>query len=92
MTNLESQIDILGNFYINYKDDKSVKEFIEFNDIGLPLAFLVSEGLCEPTEIALAYIQETFNILLATLGVEDIGFDGLEHLLATAEGSDKQGS
>ena len=84
MTNIETQIDILGNFYINYKEDKSVKEFIEFNDIGLPLAYLTSEGLCEPTEIAIAYIQETFNMLLATMGIEDIGFESLEHLLDTA--------
>ena len=84
MTNIETQIDILGNFYINYKEDRSVKEFIEFNDIGLPLAYLSSEGLCQPTEIAIAYIQETFNMLLATMGIEDIGFESLEHLLDTA--------
>ena len=84
MTNIETQIDILGNFYINYKEDRSVKEFIEFNDIGLPLAYLSSEGLCQPTEIAIAYIQETFNMLLATMGIEDIGFESLDHLLDTA--------
>jgi hypothetical protein len=90
MTNLENQFDILGNFYINYKDDKSVKEFIEFNDIGLPLAFLASEGLCDPTELALVYVQDTFNMLLATMGVEDIGFDSLEHLLATVAEAEKK--
>ena len=84
MTNIETQIDILGNFYINYKEDKGIKEFIEFNDIGLPLAYLTSEGLCQPTEIAIAYIQETFNMLLATMGIEDIGFESLDHLLDTA--------
>lgn len=84
MTNLESQIDILSNFYLNYKGDRSIREFIEFNDVGLPLAFLASEGLCEPTEIALVYIQETFTMLLATMGLQDIGFNSLDHLLATA--------
>lgn len=85
MTNLESQIDILSNFYLNYKGDRSTREFIEFNDIGLPLAFLTAEGLCDPTEVALVYIQQTFTLLLATLGVDDIGFNSLENLLATAE-------
>ena len=84
MTNIETQIDILGNFYINYRDDKGIKEFLEFNDIGLPLAFLASEGLCQPTEMAIVYIQETFNMLLATMQLEDIGFDSLDHLLDTA--------
>jgi hypothetical protein len=85
MTNLDIQIDILANFYINYKSDSNAKEFIEFNDIGLPLAFLTSENLCQPTEIAITYIQETFNMLLATMGLEDTGFDSLDHLLTTAE-------
>ena len=89
MTNLDIQIEILGNFYINYKDDRGIREFIEFNDIGLPLAYLASEGLCEPTEIAIAYIQETFNMLLGTMGLEDTGFDSLDHLLATAEQTGK---
>ena len=85
MTNIETQIAILADFYINYKGDKQLKDFMEFNDLGLPLAYLTSEGLCEPTEIAVAYIEETFSILLATMGVEDIGFESLEHLLSTAE-------
>jgi hypothetical protein len=85
MTDLDKQFDILANFYLNYKDDSSTREFIEFNDIGLPLAFLTAEGLCQPSELALVYIQETFDILLATLGVTDIGFESLDHLLATAE-------
>lgn len=84
MTNIETQIDILGNFYINYKEDKSIKEFIEFNDIGLPLAYLTSEGLCNPTDQAIIYIQETFNMLLGSMGLEDTGFDSLESLLDTA--------
>jgi hypothetical protein len=87
MTSIDNQINILSNFYLNYKDDKSVGDFIEFNDIGLPLAFLAVEGLCDPSEIGLIYIQETFNILLATLGVEDNDYDSLESLLATAEKS-----
>lgn len=84
MTNLETQIDILGNFYLNYRDDKAIGDFIEFNDIGLPLAYLTSEGLCQPTDMAIAYIQETFNMMLATMGLEDIGFDSLDHVLDTA--------
>jgi hypothetical protein len=85
MTSIESQFDILSNFYLTYKNDNHLKEFMDFNDIGLPLAFLVSERLCEPTELALIYVQETFNMLLAVMGIQDIGFNSLDHLLATAE-------
>jgi hypothetical protein len=89
MTDIDNQCIILADFYINYKADNSVKEFIEFNDIGLPLAFLKSEGLCELNNNSEVYIQETFNLLLATLGVDDIGYDSLDHLLSTAEEKSK---
>lgn len=85
MTSIDNQIDILASFYLNYKHDSNVADFMDFNDLGLPLAFLTAEGLCQPTDIALAYIQETFIMLLATLGVEDKDYDSLDHLLATAE-------
>jgi len=84
MTNIETQIDILGNFYINYKDDKGLKDFMKFNDIGLPLAFLASEGLCDLSEEAVVYIEETFKMLLQNLKINDIGFNSLDHLLDTA--------
>jgi len=89
MTDIENQCIILGDFYLNYKSDNAVKEFIEFNDIGLPLAYLKSEGLCELNDQSHLYIQETFNLLLATLGVDDIGYDSLDHLLSTAEEKSK---
>jgi hypothetical protein len=89
MTDIENQFDILSNFYLTYKDDSSIKDFIDFNDIGLPLAFLVSEELCEPTELALIYVQETFAMLLDTMGLKDIGFKDLDHLMSTAEKSGK---
>ena len=85
MTDIDIQCNILGDFYINYKGDSSIGDFIEFNDIGLPLAYLKSEGLCILTDQSIIYIQETFDLLLATLGVDDIGYDSLEHLLSTAE-------
>lgn len=89
MTDIKIQCNILGDFYINYKDDSHLKDFMDFNDVGLPLAYLSSEGLCELTQTAHAYIQETFDMLLITLGLKDIGYDSLEHLLSTAEQAGK---
>ncbi len=85
MTDIDQQCNILSSFYLNYRDDKALYEFMEFNDIGLPLAFLASEGLCDLNDSSNIYIQETFDMLLITLGLEDIGYDSLEHLLSTAE-------
>ena len=87
MTDLENKIIILSDLYINYRDDKEFKDFIEYNDIGLPLSYLLSENLCQVTDIGVVYIEETWNVFLASLEIEDEGFESLEDVLATAQGS-----
>jgi len=88
-TDFSKKIEILGEFYFTYRDDKELKEFIEFNDLGLPLAYLASEELCEVTQEGSDYINETWVILMAALGIEDIGFEDINEMMKAAE--EKQG-
>jgi len=87
MTNIENKVIILSDLYINYRDDKDFNDFIEYNDIGLPLSYLLSEGLCELTDIGFIYIEETWNVFLASLQIKDNGFESLEDVLSTAQKS-----
>jgi hypothetical protein len=80
LTPFESACAILAELWINHKDDKEFIDFISYNDLGLPLAFLIDSEIVTPTEIAIKYIEETWIILLASLGVEDVGFESLEDL------------
>ena len=41
VTSFESICAILGELWMDYKSDKYFKDFIEYNDIGLPIAFLI---------------------------------------------------
>jgi hypothetical protein len=66
---------------MDYRGDVEFQDFIEYNDLGLPLAYAISEGIVEKTEIASNFINEAFDILLAALGVEDTGFESLEDML-----------
>jgi hypothetical protein len=77
-TIFENQAKILGNLYMNYKDEEEFEDFIEYNDVGLPLAYLMSEGLSIPTDDGVRYIQETWELFLGGLGIEDTGFETLE--------------
>ena len=45
MTDFVTQCVILGQLYENYKEEKDFKAFIEYNDLGLPLAYLTAQGL-----------------------------------------------
>lgn len=85
MTDFSSICDILGDLYSNYKEDKNFRDFIEFNDLGLPLAYLTSENLCEPSDDGIRYVTETWELFLAGLKVKDEGFEDLDQLLGFAE-------
>ena len=90
MTDFSSICDILGDLYSNYKEDKNFGDFIEFNDLGLPLAYLTSENLCEPSDDGIRYVTETWELFLAGLKVKDEGFEDLDQLLEFAEGKSKE--
>ena len=63
------------------KSDKYFKDFIEYNDIGLPIAFLVDNELVEPGKLARQYVYETWDIFLAALEIkEDLGWESLEEV------------
>lgn len=81
ITNFETICLILSDLWINHKYKKEFLDFMSYNDLGLPLAFLVDSELVTPTEIAKKYIEETWEILLKSLSIkEDIGFTCLEDL------------
>lgn len=84
-TDFSDVCNILGEFYVTYKGDDKFSDFIEFNDLGLPLAHLVSEGLCEISEDGSKYIIETWSQFLSALKIsEDEGFDSLDELMVQA--------
>ena len=82
MTDFSKKCSILGELYINYKDNSKLKDFVEFNDLGLPLAYLSSEGLCELSTDGERYIEETWILFVKSLGIEDVGFEDLDEKIA----------
>lgn len=83
LTSFEDICLILSELWINHKQEKKFADFISYNDLGLPLAFLIDSELVMPTEIAKKYVEETWFILLKSLNIEeDIGFSDLEQLFS----------
>jgi hypothetical protein len=60
---------------------------MEFNDLGLPLAYFVSENLCDVSDDGVRYINETFDLFLASLELNDTGFTNLSDVFGAAERS-----
>lgn len=89
VTDFTKVCEILGLLYANYKEDEEFQDFIDFNDLGLPLAYFASERLCEVSDDGARYIMETWLLFLKGLGLEDTGgWDNLDDVFEAAE--DKQ--
>jgi hypothetical protein len=69
---------------MNYRDEDELKDFIEYNDLGLPLAYFLMNEIVLPTEQSEVYINETYNLLVASLGVGDDAWESLDEMLANA--------
>lgn len=81
MTNSQTKIEILSEVWMKYREHEAFDDFIEYNDIGLPLAYFIASEIVNPTPRADLYISETFDMLLASLELEDKGFENLEQML-----------
>ena len=88
MTDFTKVCEILGTLYANYKEDEEFKDFIDFNDLGLPLAYFVTENLCEVSDDGARYITETWTLFVHSLGLQDIGFETLDQMLSMASGEE----
>lgn len=76
--------EILNQLWSDYRYDEDFEDFVEYNDIGLPLASFIDEGLVDTTPRAEIYIGETFDLLVAALDIEDKDYDSLEAMFFEA--------
>jgi hypothetical protein len=85
-TTFDNKTSILADIWLNYRDDEEFQDFIEYNDLGLPLAYAISSNIVPSTDKAKNFIEETFALLLSGLDIqEDTGFDNLDDLLQSGE-------
>jgi len=80
----ESKLSILAELWMNYRDDQDLIDFIEYNDLGLPLAYLVYNELVDIKPQGEIYIEETYGLFISALGVEDTIYETLDDLLRAA--------
>jgi hypothetical protein len=81
-TSIETKADILADFYIEYKGSEQFADFFSYNDLGLPIAYALSNGIVNSTKVAEGFINETFDLLLEVLSVsEDTGFETLDDIM-----------
>ena len=81
-TPFEVRCQILAEMWIDHKDEEGLEGFIKYNDIGLPLAFCTAEDMASITEKGKTFVNETWDILLKTLEIdEDAGYESFDDLM-----------
>ncbi len=85
-TTYENKCNILSEIWLGYRQDEQFQDFVEYNDLGLPLAYAISNRIVPSSDKAKAFINETFDLLIAGLGLEeDAGFETLEDMLEDSQ-------
>lgn len=84
-TSLEIRAEILSDLWLNYRADEEFQDFIQYNDLGLPVAYLISSGLVKSSEEINKFVNEAFDLLLAGFDIEDTGFETLDEILGEAD-------
>jgi hypothetical protein len=86
--NFADKCGILGQFWYDFKNDETVKPFMEYNDAGMPLAWFIATGVVTPLPVAEEYINETFAMFLDAMEITEddvIDVDNLDAVLAIVE-------
>jgi hypothetical protein len=90
-TNFETKCAILSDLWLNYKDNEELADFVEYNDLGLPLAYLIHTNLVTVTDEGMPYVDETFNLLCTALGLDsDEEYISLNELMELQDDEDEE--
>ena len=82
MTTYKNKCDILGQLWQDYRDETDFEDFVQYNDLGLPLAYLISQEIVKSSPQAEIYINETFELFILALEADpDEEYESLEDLL-----------
>lgn len=67
---------VIGQLWIEFRNDEDFSSFMEYNDLGCPLAYMVAEGIVkELTPLGDEMINETFNMFLSLIEVTEEEID-----------------
>lgn len=84
-TDYRTKVEILADVWMDYRDDEGFAELIQFADLGFPLAYAIDNGIVENSDQAEGLIQQTFELLIKLLDIQDTGFENMNDMFDVAE-------
>ena len=72
---------VIGQLWIEFRNDEDFSAFMDYNDLGCPLAYMVAEGIVkEVTPLGEEMINETYKMLLDLLEVTETEVEILDEV------------
>lgn len=69
---------VIGQLWIEFRGDEDFEAFMDYNDLGCPMAYMVAEGLIkELTPVGEEMITETFKMFLELINVTEEEIDSV---------------
>jgi hypothetical protein len=81
-TLFSDKCQILAELWLNYRNEEQFEDFLEYNDLGLPISYALANSIVKSTEMAERFVEETFDLLLASLELDDEGWENLDTMLS----------
>jgi len=75
---------ILGQLWIDFRDDDNFSAFMDYNDIGVPMAYYLAEGLVSGlTPLGEQYVEESIDMMFKLLEITQEEISNLEEINLT---------
>lgn len=85
-TPIKKQAEILSELWMDYRDEEYFKDFFEYADLGLPLAYLLANNIVTRNNETDKFIGDSWDIFLGLCGyAEDTGFETLGDVLVETD-------
>jgi len=87
-TPFEKRCEILADLWIGYQSEPEFKDFIEYNDLALPLAYSIANNIIKidyDNERLNGFIDEAWDLLIEGLNLKDTGYESLNDLLGLSQ-------
>lgn len=66
---------VLAQLWIDFREDENFSAFMDYNDIGVPMAYYIAEGLVNPTPLGEQYVEESIDMMFKLLEVTEAEVD-----------------
>jgi hypothetical protein len=76
---------ILAQLWIDFREDENFTAFMEYNDIGVPMAYYMAEGLVTGlSPLGEQYIEESIDMMFKLLDITEAEVDDLHEINLTS--------